>query len=277
MKRGRSYEWLPLWIDKWLMGSTRFELGPGERSVFIDLLVLGAKDDGYIRANEDMGYPHEYLARILNVPIELLEESISKCIEANKVEEIKDGIYHIVNWEEYRLSGGYKRAITLGIKPIPGSGETVSVSNETDTVLPSKYKYMSNSMSSISFNIIDNIWEGITDGDMKGWAEAYPACDINAEFLKMREWMLANPKKAKKSNYRRFIVNWLTKTQDQGGTKNGRAGNPCKEPDSPLVGANDRSVHTPDYWADVRRLKAEGKEGQALTDALAKQAKKEKV
>jgi hypothetical protein len=66
LKRGRSYDWIPLWIDKWLMGSTRFELEAGERSVFIDLMVLGAKDDGFIRANESMGYPHEYLARILN-------------------------------------------------------------------------------------------------------------------------------------------------------------------------------------------------------------------
>ncbi|GAH01811.1 unnamed protein product, partial [marine sediment metagenome] len=32
------------------------------------------------------------------------------------------------------------------------------------------------------------------------------------------EWLLANPDKRKK-NYRRFIVNWLTRTQDKGGSE----------------------------------------------------------
>ncbi|MCJ7563703.1 MAG: hypothetical protein MUP52_03825 [Candidatus Aminicenantes bacterium] len=57
--------------------------------------------------------------------------------------------------------------------------------------------------------------------------------------------------------------------------KNG-VGRGRREPDSPQVGANVKAEHGPDYWADVRRLKAEGKEGQALTDALAKKAKEGK-
>ncbi len=218
MKRGRSYNWIPLWVDKWLMGSTRFELEPGERGVFLDLLALGARDDGFIRANKDMAYPHEYLSRVLNVPLDLLESTIVSCIKHNKITEKGKGIYFITNWNEYMLSGSYKRAVTLGIKPIPGSQETVTVSKETDTVSPSMYMYKSMSKSIILFNTDNNIWEGITDKDMKGWGEAYPACDINGEFAKMREWILANPKKGKKANYRRFIVNWLSRAQDQGGS-----------------------------------------------------------
>jgi len=58
----------------------------------------------------------------------------------------------------------------------------------------------------------------ITIEDKAGWLDAYPACDIDQELRKMREWLLANPEKRKK-NYRRFIVNWLVKAQDKGGTK----------------------------------------------------------
>lgn len=58
----------------------------------------------------------------------------------------------------------------------------------------------------------------IKDEDIIGWKEAYPACDVTAELKKMREWLLANPEK-KKKNYRRFIVNWLIRTQEKGGTK----------------------------------------------------------
>lgn len=82
---------------------------------------------------------------------------------------------------------------------------------------PMKYDIMK--YSSISFNINTNKWESITDIDKLNWKEAYPACDIDAELKKMGEWIKANPAKGKKSNYRRFIVNWLTKAQDQGGTR----------------------------------------------------------
>lgn len=63
----------------------------------------------------------------------------------------------------------------------------------------------------------------ITEEDKKGWKEAYSACNIDVELKKMREWLLANPEK-KKKNYRRFIINWLSKTQDHGGTKSGASG-----------------------------------------------------
>ena len=61
---------------------------------------------------------------------------------------------------------------------------------------------------------------------MESWAKAYPACDINTELAKAGEWIIANPAKGKKSNYRRFIVNWLSRSQDRGGTDRttGRAG-----------------------------------------------------
>lgn len=61
----------------------------------------------------------------------------------------------------------------------------------------------------------------VTDSDRKSWAEAYPACDITLELRRMVEWCKANPKKAHKSNWRKFIINWLTRNQDSGGTKMG--------------------------------------------------------
>ena len=71
----------------------------------------------------------------------------------------------------------------------------------------------------ISFSLKEKKWEEITAGDINAWAETYPACNIEIELRRMREWLLANPDK-KKKNYRRFIVNWLARSQDNGGTKN---------------------------------------------------------
>lgn len=60
---------------------------------------------------------------------------------------------------------------------------------------------------------------GITDETKKLWGEAYPACNIDLELKRMVAWIIANPKKGKKSNYERFITNWLNSNQDKGGTK----------------------------------------------------------
>jgi hypothetical protein len=61
-------------------------------------------------------------------------------------------------------------------------------------------------------------WAGITDADRQEWRLAYPACDLAAELAKATSWLRANPAKAHKSNWRRFIVSWLTRSQDRGGT-----------------------------------------------------------
>ena len=56
MKKRKVDPWFPFWVDKWLFGSTRIELEPDERGVFVDLLSLSKKDSGYIRANEGVPY-----------------------------------------------------------------------------------------------------------------------------------------------------------------------------------------------------------------------------
>ena len=58
---------------------------------------------------------------------------------------------------------------------------------------------------------------GITEEDKAKWRKAYPAVDIEANLLRMHEWLLANPAKAHKKLWRRFIVNWLAKQQERGG------------------------------------------------------------
>jgi hypothetical protein len=70
-------------------------------------------------------------------------------------------------------------------------------------------------------------WEGIKEDDLSNWAEAFPAVDVKQELLKMREWIKANPQKGRKSNYRRFITNWLRKEQDRGGTRRGLPSDPA--------------------------------------------------
>jgi hypothetical protein len=62
-------------------------------------------------------------------------------------------------------------------------------------------------------------WVGITDADRAEWSQAYPAADLSVEIAKANQWLKANPKKARKSNWRRWLTTvWLSKCQDRGGT-----------------------------------------------------------
>jgi len=73
-------------------------------------------------------------------------------------------------------------------------------------------------MDRITFNFEKLKWENITVEQVKLWESAYPDCDV-VDILtkKMPVWMDANLQKAHKKNYKRFIVNWLSRQQDRYG------------------------------------------------------------
>jgi len=82
---------------------------------------------------------------------------------------------------------------------------------------PPKRRKRSQPHNAVSWSDSDG-WHGISDSDRKTSAEAYPACVVDIELVRASEWLKANPTRAKKSNWRRFLVSWLTRSQDRGGT-----------------------------------------------------------
>jgi hypothetical protein len=65
----------------------------------------------------------------------------------------------------------------------------------------------------IIFNFASEKFDHLSDSKIDLWAKAYPKIDVREEIRKAACWLLANPKN-KKSNYERFLVNWLARTQD---------------------------------------------------------------
>jgi hypothetical protein len=113
MKYRKGDDWYPFWIDKWLLGSTRDELiirdAAGKfiedlRGIFVDLMTMAYKDDGFIRANENQPYSIRRLAGSLDVPQEKLEKTIAICLEKKKLELRPDGTFYLTNREKYELS-----------------------------------------------------------------------------------------------------------------------------------------------------------------------------
>jgi hypothetical protein len=104
---------------------------------------------------------------------------------------------------------------------------------------PLKRRTRSQPADSVSWSA-DAGWQGITDADRQEWRQAYPACDLEPELARATAWLKANPTKAHKSNWRRFIVSWLTRSQDRGGT-------------SRTPGAKPEAKPQPQVWRDQYR------------------------
>lgn len=75
-------------------------------------------------------------------------------------------------------------------------------------------------------------FKNIRDEHRQRWNVNYPACDIDRQLGVMHDWLLANPKRAVKKNYERFVVNWLRREQERGGDER-----------SKKHGAADRRTH----------------------------------
>jgi len=127
--------WIKLWINESLKGSIRFDLTPAERGVWYDLLLFAGdcREPGTISANSNTPYPHEYIANTLNIPLELLESTIKKCIETRRLEENSAGI-HIVNWASYQSE--YERQKPYREKKKQGP------SDDPDKYIKGKYRHV---------------------------------------------------------------------------------------------------------------------------------------
>jgi len=120
--------------------------------------------------------------------------------------------------DKKEMQNGYKvdanEVCKTDAKPMQMGEEEVE-----EEVLSNK-EVLVNNKEKILFNFNKERWEGIMEEDIKGWEESYPACHIKLELLQMAQWLLSNPEKRKK-RYRRFITNWLSRSQDRGGTRRG--------------------------------------------------------
>lgn len=60
----------------------------------------------------------------------------------------------------------------------------------------------------------------IAEKSVAKWQAAFPAVDVQQELLQMAVWLEANPEKLKSARgTRRFIVRWLSREQDRGGSR----------------------------------------------------------
>ncbi len=102
-RAGWRKTWIKLYPIDCLQGSIRYQLEPDERGVWYDLLNFAAicSSPGTISDKDNRPYPHAFIANRLNIPTELLDRTLAKCIEEGRISEDDTGI-HITNWKAYQ-------------------------------------------------------------------------------------------------------------------------------------------------------------------------------
>jgi hypothetical protein len=98
-----SRQWVKVWVKESLFGTIRFDFTPEERGIWYELIILAGncRLEGIIAAGDKVPYPHSWIAATLNVPLKLLEVTLKKCQETNRIEENGTGI-KIINWSKYQ-------------------------------------------------------------------------------------------------------------------------------------------------------------------------------
>lgn len=139
-KRSSDMNWFPFWIDKWIFGSMRIECSLEQRAIWVDFLVLAAKDNGFIRANVDIPYPIEQLSGMLLIGKKKLENAIEFFVKNKKLTRLKTGVLYVTTWETYQFSDRHKRRVE---KEINGkmSGNSDTMSAKSDTILKNNKGY----------------------------------------------------------------------------------------------------------------------------------------
>jgi hypothetical protein len=101
-KKGQSRKklYFKFFAESWLWGSSRTELKPDERSVWVDFLSLAASSYGDIEISS-----RRQLARQLLISMKLLNKSIDNFIKFGKVvagSRDEKELLRIANWDEYQ-------------------------------------------------------------------------------------------------------------------------------------------------------------------------------
>jgi len=134
----------------------------------------------------------------------------------NDLEKFKNSRLVVVFCDKYAYIKEFKLFLDTLCHTLPircsDNEQEQEQDNENDNILNKNIDRNKN--KKIIFNSAILKFDNITPNKKEFWEKTYPAVNIDQELMRMVAWIIANPTK-KKSNYERFINNWLVKEQDK--------------------------------------------------------------
>lgn len=130
-------QWVKLWVNEWLDGTTRFKLTQRQRLLWVDLLAMAGRSRwpgkifaGYGEDQVAIGYPLPWLAGTLDFEVTEMNNALMTLkVQGHITLELQDdsAIIGITNWEkyqsEYLRQKGYRKVTTKTTSRLPVEGE----------------------------------------------------------------------------------------------------------------------------------------------------------
>ena len=209
-------------LDEGIVHSSIWSESYPTRLLWVTMLAMcdskgfvASSRSGLIRAANITEGEFDISVAILEAPD---EDSRSPEFDGRRVEK-RDGGWQVLNYQKYRnfsysSSPEAVRQRKHRGKTRPRDG-SLHVTKRRDI-----------SASASASDLFNQFLKTITEADRELWKKAYPACDVDTEIAKAQAWVIANPTKGRKSNWRRFLTSWLSRSQDGGGTNRGKRTGP---------------------------------------------------
>lgn len=242
----KPYAYGQAWTDMLLMAnrsSNRFPLGNE-----IVTLEAGEFVTSELKLMERWGWSKTKVRRFL----QLLEND---GMIIKKTDRKKTTI-SVVNYSKFQNiktdSRPIKDQTKTDSRPIKNTNNNVNNENNTNNIISSEPDKSAPNPSGIMIQLNDKSFYDVPLEKISLWENTYPAADVRQELKKMAAWCDSNPTRRKtKRGIERFINNWLSRTQDSGGTKG-------KEKVIEEERTNN-TYNTDDEWESVKRTVAEAR------------------
>ena len=152
---------------------------------------------------------------------------------------LNNGTYDIVN------PSGIPNGIPNDI-PTVSTGKDRLGKDSIDNTICSEPDKSAPNPSGILLPLNDKSYYDVPLDKIAMWKETYPAVDVEQELKRMIAWLDSNPTRRKtRRGIEKFINNWLSRTQDSGGTK-GQKGV------SEQIGNN--TYNSDERWNSLKRI-----------------------
>ena len=106
-------------------------------------------------------------------------------------------------------------SVPEGVEPNTNTKETLTKERLKKNIAQSRSASEHEQRSDLHFSSSSGCFEGIEKKDVEEWKEAFPEIVVQREIVKAQQWLKANPSKAKKKLWRKFLIGWFTRANEK--------------------------------------------------------------
>lgn len=170
-------------------------------------------------------YPSiETMQKELNMGKNRLTKHMGQLTSSGIIEKVRERNGNIYGRNRYILRHTQNEAVeNQAVEFRPVENEATTDNNITENSITENSIFICSEQdpdpSGILLPLVDKTVYDVPLSHIEQWRMAFPAVNVEQELQKMIAWLNANPARMKsRKGIERFIVSWLTRSQDNGGS-----------------------------------------------------------